>query len=78
MEGDSKLRIEKFKGKDFTYWLMQITDYLQSRKLVKSLKGKKPDTISEEDWEEMDVVAFSMVRLTLSKSIALACAKKPQ
>ena len=76
MGGDNKLRIEKFNGKDFTYWLMQITDYLQSRKLVKSLKGKKPDTMSEEDWEEMDAVAFSMVRLTLSKSIALACAKE--
>lgn len=43
---------------------------------MKPLTRKKPETMSDEDWEEIDVIAFGVVRPTLTKSIALACAKE--
>lgn len=43
---------------------MQVTEYLQSRKLLKPLTQKKPEKISDDHWEELDATAFVVVRLT--------------
>ena len=74
MGGEGKLRIEKFDGKDFMYWMMQIEDYLYQRKLYRPLKGVKPDDMTDDQWLEMDRMALSVVRLSLTRSVALACA----
>ena len=42
--------IEKFDGTDFTYWRMQIEDYLYGKKLHLPLVGTKPKTMKDEDW----------------------------
>ena len=44
-EAGKTFRIEKFDGTDFTYWRMQIEDYLYGRKLHLSLLGTKPETM---------------------------------
>ena len=43
------LGIEKFDGTDFTYWRMQIEDYLYGKKLYLPLLGTKPETMKDED-----------------------------
>lgn len=61
MDGSEKFLIERFFGKDFAYWMMQVKDYLQSRKLAKPLNERRPEKISEEDWEEMDETVVGVV-----------------
>ena len=41
--------IEKFDGTNFTYWRMQIEDYLYEKKLHMPLLGMKPETMNDED-----------------------------
>ena len=41
--------IEKFDGTDFTYWRMQIEDYLYGRKLHLPFLGTKPETMKAEE-----------------------------
>ena len=43
------LGIEKFDGIDFTYWRMQIEDYLYGKRLHMPLLGTKPETMNDED-----------------------------
>ena len=42
-------RIEKFDSTDFTYWRMQIEDYLYGRKLHLPLLGTKPEAMKAEE-----------------------------
>ena len=44
----SKLGIEKFDGSDFSFWKMQIEDYLYQKDLHKPLTGVKPESMTEE------------------------------
>ena len=46
--------IEKFDGTNFTYWRMQIEDYLYGKKLHFPLLGTKPETMKDEDWNFLD------------------------
>ena len=41
--------IEKFNGTNFTYWRMQIEDYLYGRKLHLLLLGSKLETMKVEE-----------------------------
>ena len=41
--------IENFDGTDFTYWRLQIEDYLYGRKLHLPLLGTKPKTMKAEE-----------------------------
>jgi len=41
--------IEKFDGTDFTYWRMQIEDYLYGKKLHLPLLGTKSKTMKDKD-----------------------------
>ena len=48
-EAGKTSRIEKFDGTDFTYWRMQIEDYLYGRKLHLPFLGTKPETMKAEE-----------------------------
>ena len=46
--------IEKFDGRDFRYWKMQIEDYLYGKKLHLHLLGHKPEAMKDEKWISID------------------------
>ena len=45
-----KLGIEKFDGFDFSFWKMQIEDYLYQKDLHEPLTGVKLESLTEEKW----------------------------
>ena len=49
---------------------MQIEDYLYGKKLHLPLLGEKPKDMSVSDWNLLDRQILSVIRLTLSRSIA--------
>lgn len=67
---EGKIRIERFDGKDFSFWKMQIEDYLHQKKLYQPLDGMKPTSMEEEEWKVLDRQALGIVRLTLGRSVA--------
>ena len=62
--------IEKFDGTDFTYWRMQIENYLYGRKLHLPLLGTKPEAMKVEEWAFLDRQVLRVIRLTLSRFVA--------
>ena len=62
--------IEKFDGKDFGFWRMQIEDYLYGKKLHLLLLGKKPGTMKAEKWALLDRQVLGVIKLTLSSFVA--------
>ena len=71
--------IERFDGTDFTYWRMQIEDYLYGRKLHLSLLGTKHEAMKAEEWALLDRQVLEVIRLTLSRSVAYNVVKeRPQ
>ena len=46
----SKFQIEKFDGKDFGWWKMQIEDLLVQKDLDAVL-GEKPENMTHAEWE---------------------------
>ena len=70
MEAGKASGIEKFDGTDFTYWRMQIEDYLYGRKLQLPLLGTKPEAIKAEELALLDRQVLRVIRLTLSRSVA--------
>ena len=62
--------IENFDGTDFTYWRMQIEDYLYGRKLHLPLLRTKPEIMKAEEWALLDKQVLGVIRLTLSRSVA--------
>ena len=73
---EGKVKIEKFDGVDFGFWKMQIEDYLYQKKLYQPLLGKKPDNITEDDWNLLDRQALGVIRLTLSRNVAFNIVKE--
>ena len=61
--------IEKFDDTDFTYWGMQIENYLYGRKLHLSLLGTKPEAMKAEEWALLDKQVLGVIRLTLSRPV---------
>jgi hypothetical protein len=64
----AKFEIEKFNGKNnFEIWKVKMHDFLVQQGVVKALlgKAKKPVTITDEDWDEIDARALSAIRLCL-------------
>ena len=48
MIGDEgKVKIDKFDGKAFGFWKMQMEDYLDQKRLYLSHGGKKPKDMSQ-------------------------------
>jgi hypothetical protein len=68
----AKFEIEKFNGKNnFEIWKVKMHDLLVQQGLVKVLlgKSKNPVTISDEEWEEIDVRALSAICLCLADDV---------
>jgi hypothetical protein len=68
----AKFEIEKFNGKNnFEIWKVKMHDLLVQQGVVKTLlgKSKKPVTISDEEWEEIDARALSAIRLCLADDV---------
>ncbi|KHN06020.1 Retrovirus-related Pol polyprotein from transposon TNT 1-94, partial [Glycine soja] len=61
---------EKFDGKDFSFWKMQIEDYLYQKKLYQPLSRDKPNDMRQEEWNLLDRQALGVIILTLAKNIA--------
>ena len=72
----SKLGIEKFDGSDFSFWKMQIEDYLYQKDLHEPLTGVKTESKTEEKWKLKDRQALGLIRLTLSRNVAFNIVKK--
>ena len=56
MGEEGKFKIEKFNGKNYQHWKMQIVDYLYQKDLYLPLGGleKKPANMTEDAWEVLD------------------------
>jgi hypothetical protein len=68
----AKFEIENFNGKNnFEIWKVKMHDLLVQQDLVKVLLGKekKPSTITDEDWDEINVRALSAIRLCLADDV---------
>ena len=68
---DTVFNIEKLDGTNFSYWKDQIWDVLVQKKQIRPLKlqGIKPINMERDDWDEMDEMCRSTIRLSLSKSV---------
>ena len=73
---DVKVKIEKFDGADFSFWKMQIEDYLYQKKMYLPLSGNKPEGMKDEDWALLDRQALGVIRLTLSRNVAFNIVKE--
>lgn len=62
MAESSKLQIEKFDGKDFGWWKMQIEDLIVQKDLDAVL-GEKPEAMTQAQWETLDKKAKAFTRL---------------
>lgn len=62
---------KKFDGTNFSLWKEQIRDVLIQKKQIKPLAGveAKPANMSEDDWNELDALAKSTIRLHLAESV---------
>jgi len=67
---EGKVKIEKFDGRDFSFWKMQIKDYLYQKKLYQPLSRVKPGDMKQEEWNLLDRQALGVIRLTLAKKVA--------
>ena len=76
MAEDGKITIEKFNGKDFSWWKMQVEDLLVQKELDVVLSGERPESIKSDDWETLDKKAKAVIRLTLSKDVAFNILKE--
>jgi hypothetical protein len=68
----AKFEIEKFNGKNnFEIWKVKMHDLLVQQGMVKALlgKAKKPATITDEDWDEIDARSLSVIRLCLANYV---------
>jgi hypothetical protein len=68
----SKFEVEKFSGKNnFELWKLKMRDLLVQQGLQKALAGKskKPTTMTEWEWEDLDAKALSTIRLCLADDV---------
>ncbi|KAG6502742.1 hypothetical protein ZIOFF_035029 [Zingiber officinale] len=68
----TRFDIEKFDGKiSFSIWRIQMRAVLTQNGLKKTLKGKskKPATMTDEQWEELDEKALSAIQLCLTREV---------
>src|SRR4051812_41693447 len=68
----TKFVVEKFDGKvSFLLWKMRVTSLLVKEETYPALQGirKKPSTMGEDDWKEIDVKAKATIILCLSDEV---------
>jgi len=73
---EGKVKIEKFNGRDFGFWKMQIENYIYQKKLYQPLSGDKPDDMKQEEWNLLDRQALGVIRLTLAKNVTFNIVNK--
>ncbi|MFV0960681.1 hypothetical protein QML37_30010 [Klebsiella pneumoniae] len=73
---EGKIKIDRFDGKDFGFWKMQVEDMLYQKKLYQPLSGTKPETMAEDEWQLLDRQALGVIRLTLSRNVAFNIANE--
>ena len=69
--GKDHIEIRKFDGSNFALWKNQMRDVLVQRKQTRPLggKAKKPNDMDDDDWEELDALTMSTIRLHLADSV---------
>jgi acyl-activating enzyme 14 len=73
---EGKVKIEKFDGADFSFWKMQIEDYLYQKGMHEPLTGTKLTVMEDGAWTLLDRKALGVIRLTLSRNVAFNIAKE--
>jgi hypothetical protein len=72
MASSSKMEIEKFNGKSFELWKVNMEDLSVDRdRWIMVNPGTTPIGTSTDDWKKLDRKAKSTIRLCLSDSILL-------
>jgi hypothetical protein len=61
-------KVEKFNGTNFSFWKMQMEDYLYQEDLYLPL-SEKPKAMKDEEWKLLDRKALGVIRRSLSKSV---------
>jgi hypothetical protein len=72
MMQSSKFEVEKFNGKsNFELWKLKMWDLLVQQGLQKAFAGKskKPTTMTNEDWEDLDAKSLSTICLCLADEV---------
>jgi hypothetical protein len=68
----AKFEIEKFNGKNnFELWKVKMQDLLVQQGVVKALlgKSKKPESMSDKEWEDIDARALNAIHLCLADDV---------
>ena len=78
MAKDGKFRVDKFNGKNFLLWKMQMEDYLYQKDMYLPLSGKtkKLAAMIDAEWNIIDRKALRIVRLCLTASVAFNILKE--
>ena len=78
MGEDGKFSVEKFNGKNYQLWKMQMEDYMYQKHLYLSLSGKtkKPTSMTYTKWDILDRKALGTIWLCLAMSIAFNISKE--
>ena len=58
---EGKVKIEKFDGADFSFWKMQIEDYLYQKGMHEPLTGTKPTTMDDSSWTLLDRKSIGVI-----------------
>ncbi|KAK2974751.1 hypothetical protein RJ640_010011 [Escallonia rubra] len=67
-----KYACEQFKGKmNFGIWQSKVKDILVQQGLLKPLLGNKPESMDQDDWEELQAKAVSTIRLNLAPKLRM-------
>ena len=65
-----KFEISRFNGTcNFALWQRRVKDLLTRQGMLKALKEKKPDSLKDDEWEEMQEKAASMIQLFLTNEV---------
>ena len=71
-EEGSTLGIIKFDDSNYSYWWMQMQDFLFNKKMHLSL-GSKREEMKVKDWNLLVKQVLRVIRLTLSKNETGQC-----
>eukprot|EP00253_Pinus_taeda_P012633 PITA_12633 len=69
---NAKFEVEKCTGnKNFALWKLKVRDFLVQQELHKALDGvsKKPASMKDLGWEDLDARALSTIRLSLTDEV---------
>ncbi|MFS7959824.1 putative RNA-directed DNA polymerase [Helianthus anomalus] len=76
MAEDGKVQIEKFDGKKFGWWKMQIEALLCRKDLDVVLEDERPKKMPQADWDRMDKKARAVIPLSISENVAFNIQKE--